>query len=148
MVKNGNGSGALAEDMIAQQLAEIKKFISENPSLLQELINKSGLSPAEVELMLTTERKNITSVIRLNQTVDEMKKEIETQEKIQEIKEFIKPNATIIFDLSTTSGLPPQEVAEILGTKKGSYQKVTCIYDAMQQMLNVKNEEMSSRLSK
>ncbi len=71
----------------------------------------------------------------------------ETQ--IEELKEFIKPNPTAIFDLASISGLTPEQVEKAInqGEKKEEVPPVMIefLHFAMQDMLAEKAAEIVMR---
>lgn len=73
-----------------------------------------------------------------------------TLDKLDEIKKFIKPNPTAIFDLASISGLTPQQINELVnGEQKKEEEVPTVMIDflnfAMEDMLREKAAEIVMR---
>lgn len=134
--------GKDAADLREQQIAEVKEYLQQNPNDLEAIAQECAESPEYLSILINMENIPVTKVIAIHNAMQTVKKrKSQTQispEKLQEIIEFIKPNTTVIFDLAELSGISAVEIANIFQNKSGEAQSVTCLYNAIQQIRDMK----------
>ncbi len=74
-------------------------------------------------------------------------KEIEAiiNKQLEEIKDFIKSNPSIIYDLSKESGLSPEEIYQIINTDNMPITSIIRLHNAMQKIIEAKTKEIIER---
>lgn len=149
------------EAIINRQLAEIKEFISQNPSIIYDLSKESGLSPEEIYQIINTDHMPIASIIRLHNAmqkiIEEKTKEILERDianreakaiinkQLSEIKDFIQSKPSSIYDLSQESGLSPEEIYKIISTDGIPITGIAHLHSTMKKMLEEKTKEILER---
>ena len=153
-----------AKAIIQKQLEEIKDFIKPNPSVIYELAENSGLSPEDIEQIISTRGIPVTGVTRLHSTMQKMietrnqeiiarniaSREAETviNRQLEEIKDFIKGNPSVIYDLAQESGISPEEIYKIIYTNSMPLTGVARLHSAMQKMIEAQTQEIIEKNKK
>lgn len=142
-------SGKDAADMRIQQVTEIKQYLQQNPGDLEAIAQECAESPEYFQILLNMENVPVTKVLAMFNAMQIVKKRkaqsTVSPEQLQEIIDFIKPNTTVIFDLSSVSGLTPGEIAEIFRNRTGSVQNITCLYNAIKELNSVKVQQETGK---
>ena len=134
--------GKEALDYKDNQLARIRNFLDANPTEITKLADKCGESPEFLQVLITTGSLPLDKVISAYNAVEA----IETAQKITAIRDYLRLQTSIIFELASETGISPEEIVGIMHSEKINSEHINTVYAAIQRMINEKAEQTKKKI--